>query len=116
MLGIDIDSNLVAAAWKRRKHVWSLSAPPTESPIPVHQKRKRKRGSEQALQPSTDVSSHFPISMQHIYGPLTVPPIANTSTTEELAASQARFPYNVAFRTGDWLSETRMEQFDVILA
>lgn len=53
--------------------------------------------------------------MQHIYGPLSIPPTP-IDLTEGIAATQTRFPHNVGFRTGDWLTETRIEQFDVILA
>ena len=51
--------------------------------------------------------------MPHLYGtlPLAVPP----DDPEPMVAAQ-RFPQNVGFRTCDWLSESRLEEFDIVIA
>lgn len=118
VLGVDIDSTLVAAAWKRRKHLWSLSEP-YEQPTLTASSRKRKRKPQDGRKQADPTESnpllpnyhlpHFPVSMPHLYGtlPLQTPPDDS---------EPKRFPHNVGFRTCDWLAETRLEEFDVIVA
>lgn len=67
--------------------------------------------------------------MQHLFGPLIIPPsnttpssstgIEGTTVPNRIVTSTATsvFPYNVSFRTEDWLaSEPRPERYNVILA
>ena len=120
MVGVDIDSTLIAAAWKRRRYVWSLSTTPPPASVAAstssNKKRKRKEveASERETQSAIEDSwSYFPTSMQHLFGPLVIPPPPPLSETGEAIG----FPYNVSFRTEDWLtSELRVEEYDVILA
>ncbi|KAF8318793.1 hypothetical protein DL93DRAFT_2075719 [Clavulina sp. PMI_390] len=128
VVGVDIDSALVAAAWKRRRYLWSLSAPldspppPPPPPSPRGAGRKRKReqddhnSSRRVPRLRTD-PFHFPISMQHLYGPLPVPtPRPEPDEAKEEDESSTSFPHNLSFRTEDWLMQTRVEQYQVILA
>jgi 7SK snRNA methylphosphate capping enzyme len=122
VLGVDIDSALVAAAWKRRKYLWSLSGP-CGSATSATSSRKRKRKPQDSHKQADPTESHpvpprytlphFPTSMPHLYGTLSLPiPPDNP----EAMFGPKSFPHNLGFRTCDWLVETRLEEFDVIVA
>jgi len=120
IVGVDIDAELVAAAWKRRRYLWSFQAPdarrasvdgPGESSKHAGQKRKR----EDCDGPDTIVplqqARYFPIAMQHLFGQLPLP-----SATPETSTV---FPHNVAFITTDWIKAGcayDSEGYDIVLA
>lgn len=112
VIGVDIDESLVRTAWKRRRTIWSQQAPlsasdntprnETESP---NKRRKRAELLSNALR-----LDYFPVSCEHMSGPLPIPP-QSTKTGE--------FPYNVTFRAADWVSAEIAEDaegYDVVVA
>ena len=88
MIGVDIDDTLVRAAWRRRRAVWSLQS--SSENIPDDKAGALKRQLTQAGQPD-----YFPISCEHEFGSLPVPPSKNRG--------KHAFPHNVSFRTADWV-------------
>jgi len=111
-VGVDIDETLVRAAWRRRRTVWSLQAPPY--PIPSveitdtpGQSKKRKQDTECCAHQL----DYFPVSCEHILGPLPIPPSHNRG--------KHVFPHNVLFRTADWTTTHIPEDadyYDVVIA
>lgn len=107
VIGVDIDDFLIQGAWKRRRTVWSLRMP---REIPS----KGPRISENFKPESnnmTDSSHYFPISCEHEFGPLPVPPW-------QIYGRHA-FPHNTSFRTADWVSTEipeDKEHYDVVIA
>lgn len=102
VVGVDIDSELVALAWKRRRYLWSLQGPHSSG------SGKRKRDEDE---PPVD-EHYFPAALQHMFGPLTVP--RATADAEEIS-----FPHNVAFIAVDWAANGCTADalgYDVILA
>ncbi|EJD51139.1 Bin3-domain-containing protein [Auricularia subglabra TFB-10046 SS5] len=95
VIGVDIDPDLVALAWKRRRYLWSLSEPP------------RRR-----LEDGTPDQHYFPAALQHMFGPLVVPGVASES-------DKATFPHNVSFVAADWAADGiafDAKPYDVVLA
>lgn len=117
MVGVDIDDSLVRAAWRRRRTIWSLQGPSQthsyESKEGEANSQKRKR----PLNESTEILSrnarpdYFPISCEHEFGSLPVPP----SKTR----GKHTFPHNVSFRTADWTTTEipeDAERYNVVIA
>ncbi|CCA72051.1 hypothetical protein PIIN_05986 [Serendipita indica DSM 11827] len=120
VIGVDIDGDLIRAAWKRRKLVWSLQAPPAqhdmtseseEAPSPRPGK-KRKRIDAQSIIPINEsltrlypvprstkenMQSYFPLAMEYMFEPLPIPSV--NYLPEHL---HRQFPHNVAFYAADW--------------
>ncbi|KAF8506498.1 Bicoid-interacting protein 3-domain-containing protein [Hysterangium stoloniferum] len=95
VVGVDIDSELIRAAWRRRRSVWCLQEP---------SKTKRKRSESP---PQLPIPNYFPQAMEHIFGPLLIPEASD------------KFPHNVTFYTADWLSQTLPDDaqgYDVVVA
>ncbi|EDR09258.1 uncharacterized protein LACBIDRAFT_248725 [Laccaria bicolor S238N-H82] len=93
VIGVDIDDTLVQAAWRRRRTVWSLQGP---SPATTSTTRRR---------------NYFPLSCEHEFGSLPIPP----STIRGKHA----FPHNVSFRTANWIRDEIPEDaegYDVVVA
>lgn len=122
VVGVDIDDTLVRAAWRRRRAVWSLQGPSDEKlsinsydgQTEVSSPQKRKRHS---LESTTGTASrtgqpnYFPISCEHEFGSLPVPP----SKTR----GQHVFPHNILYRTADWTCTEipeDAERYDVVIA
>ena len=116
VIGVDIDDSLIRAAWRRRRTVWSLqepSEPPAEaaaddSHAPAKSK-KRKRESPAVVGPMKP--DYFPISCEHTFGPLPIPPSQNRG--------KHVFPHNLSFRTADWIKNEIPEDtegYDVVIA
>ncbi|KAG8983186.1 hypothetical protein FRB90_006240 [Tulasnella sp. 427] len=142
VVGVDIDPDLVAGAWKKRRTAWSMQAPiANEQRLAVH--------SPLGVQ-SLDVSE-YPASLPYTYGSL--PELSTVSPRMELEGSLAEdrpqsaeeshfplsmihsfgplplsladetpetlFPRNVIFRAKDWVENSIPEDekgYDVILA
>ncbi|KAH7098612.1 Bin3-domain-containing protein [Auriculariales sp. MPI-PUGE-AT-0066] len=85
VVGVDIDPDPVALAWKRRRYLWSLQKPAhldiTGSFPPRHALR------------TTSIT--FPAALQHLPGPLPLP-------RPNFDAVSTSFPHNVSFVTSDW--------------
>ncbi|KII91331.1 hypothetical protein PLICRDRAFT_173199 [Plicaturopsis crispa FD-325 SS-3] len=102
VVGVDIDDNLVRAAWKRRRTLWSRQAPPRDETDADPQLGKRKRA-----EPTPPLC--FPASCEHMFGPLPFP----------AAPTKHAFPHNVSFKTADWVAQGIADDadgYDVILA
>lgn len=119
---MDIDDTLVRAAWKRRRYVWSLQEPTQsdtpldDEPIPVGPSRKRQRPSESSETSEVTMlkADYFPASCEHMFGLLPIPPARHGPGIEH-----DTFPYNVTFRTADWVNHEIPEDadgYDVVLA
>ncbi|KAF9260548.1 Bin3-domain-containing protein [Marasmius fiardii PR-910] len=118
VVGVDIDDTLIRAAWRRRLAVWSQQGPNevegTQESNKKKQKRKRKSSpSPEALRNHCLKSDYFPSSLEHMFGPLPVPPSENRGKNV--------FPHNVSFRVGDWAKDSDavpedQEGYDIVLA
>jgi 7SK snRNA methylphosphate capping enzyme len=104
VVGVDIDDTLVRAAWRRRRFVWSSQSPHTQP----------STGSADTVEPLSKRSKweqfYFPMSCEHMFGPLPIPSRTSTSPA---------FPYNVLFRTADWIEGEIPEDkggYDIVLA
>ena len=101
MVGVDIDETLVRAAWRRRRAVWSSQAPNGEntpdvqSASSVAQQRQTTESAASTLLGSSR-ADYFPLSCEHEFGSLPVPPSVNRGRN--------MFPHNVSFRTADWIT------------
>ncbi|TFK49397.1 Bin3-domain-containing protein [Heliocybe sulcata] len=107
IVGVDIDEALVRLAWKRRRTIWSLQAPPDES----SDSRKRKRGAEEVSRAVNTRHNYFPVSCEHMFGPLPIPAFQ--------ASESHKFPHNVSFRAADWVEQSIPEDaegYDAIVA
>src|ERR1700733_14352439 len=119
VLSVDIDSALVAAAWKRRKYLWSLSEPPDQATSASSSRKRKRKSRDNHKQADSEETSpryalpHFPISMPHLYGTLPLPTPADNP--EPMVVTE-KFPHNIGFRTCDWLTESRLEVFDIVIA
>ncbi|KAF8503929.1 Bicoid-interacting protein 3-domain-containing protein [Gautieria morchelliformis] len=106
VIGVDIDPELIRAAWRRRLTVWSLQTPE----VPPHSyppQKKRKRDDT----PSVHLHSYFPQSMEHMFGPLPIP--------GRTFDSQEKFPHNISFHTADWVEHGLPEDrsgYDIVIA
>ncbi|KDQ10313.1 hypothetical protein BOTBODRAFT_36413 [Botryobasidium botryosum FD-172 SS1] len=122
VVGVDIDDELIQHAWKRRRAVWSLSAPseeltPDSTSSESQRKRKRDDGDTQLAVAASRCgsiakSNHFPMAMSHLFGPLPIPPA-------DAPQASLCFPHNVTFRTADWVKtgvRDDAEGYDVVLA
>jgi len=124
VVGVDIDPVLIRAAWKRRRAVWSQQKPPltpSSSDDNNNQKqkkvKKRKRSNldlleHESISPSPSLH-YFPLSMQHLFGTLPIPPHGSPISLEPTS-----FPHNVSFIRADWLSDPidSSQQYDIVLA
>ncbi|KAF9073110.1 Bicoid-interacting protein 3-domain-containing protein [Rhodocollybia butyracea] len=117
VIGVDIDDTLIRAAWKKRQLVWSLQKPQKHSTGAFEGDEggnmiKVDHDSDTTTTTTIqDQADYFPVSLQHSFGPLPIPP------------SQIRgkhvFPHNVSFRTADWTKESIVEDtdgYDVVIA
>ncbi|THH12491.1 hypothetical protein EW146_g7645 [Bondarzewia mesenterica] len=118
VVGVDIDDVLVRMAWKRRRAVWSTQEPikPSDaaaSPSSQRPSKKRKRGeSSETSSKKPLIANYFPISCQHMFGPLPIPP-------SDIMGGADSFPHNVSFRRADWVNEVIPEDtdgYDVVFA
>ncbi|KAJ7190950.1 Bicoid-interacting protein 3-domain-containing protein [Mycena pura] len=107
VVGVDIDDELVRAAWRRRRTVWSAQGPPsdgeTDAEGPSHKRKRLDPDSDSVGEPA-----YFPASCAHSLGPLPIP-----------ACTPHLFPHNVSFRGADWVNATIPEDeggYDVVLA
>jgi len=112
VLGVDIDDSLIRGAWRRRRSVWSSQSPGDETTLvlSVHnaEERSRKRLCEE---PDGSVPNYFPASLEHTFGPLSIPP-------SQIRGRHA-FPHNVSFRAADWVNNEILEDkdhYDVVIA
>ena len=48
-----------------------------------------------------DAFTYFPLSLEHTFGPIPIPPASNTASH-----TQATFPHNITFYTADWTKES----------
>lgn len=125
VIGVDLDPDLVRAAWKRRRLIWSLQRPATQPKsdrdvsLPLSEtehtgdskrQKKRKRMDSQAdlLDESVDASStyadtstYFPLSLEHMFGPIPIPPASKPASH-----TPATFPHNITFYAADWTKES----------
>jgi 7SK snRNA methylphosphate capping enzyme len=128
--GVDIDEELIRAAWSRRRKAWSLQQPqvcPTSngenSSSTAPSNKKRKRGEEDQRSASNSIShrplvvpDYFPASLVHSFGSLSIPEANSSPTTLPDTSS---FPHNVGFRAANWVIEEIHEDkegYDVVLA
>lgn len=117
VIGVDIDDTLVQAAWRRRRTVWSLQGPSpattsTSNNVGERSSKKRKLEVEApVVGASTRRRNYFPLSCEHEFGSLPIPP----STIRGKHA----FPHNVSFRTANWIRDEIPEDaegYDVVVA
>ncbi|KAF5318624.1 hypothetical protein D9619_010718 [Psilocybe cf. subviscida] len=127
VVGVDIDDALIQAAWKRKLSVWSTQGPSqvtspvtpiSPTSIPEHRKRKANPSTEDLesnyrdpLRNPPPPRNYFPLSCDHEFGTLPVPPSAHRGKTS--------FPHNVSFRTADWTKTEIPEDaagYDVVVA
>ncbi|KIM42383.1 hypothetical protein M413DRAFT_18658 [Hebeloma cylindrosporum] len=108
VVGVDIDDALIQAAWRRRRAVWSTQAPPLDKSRDVD----GPSAAEISDQAKTTSRHYFPMSCEHEFGSLPIPPAS--SAREKLS-----FPHNLSFRTADW-TKTELpedsEGYDVVIA
>ena len=103
---MDIDDALVRAAWRRRRTVWSLQRPSEKISLESHDDAKRH-----SAETTIGRADYFPISCEHEFGYLPVPP----SETR----GRRTFPHNVSFRTADWTCTEILEDaehYNVVIA
>ncbi|KAI0774060.1 Bin3-domain-containing protein [Fomes fomentarius] len=131
VIGVDIDDTLVRAAWKHRRLVWSQQKP-TSAPEDGADDHASTNGSETLSQEGTGrkrrhislsqptetsdayVADYFPVSCEHMFGPLPVPDVASLGRD-----GADKFPHNVSFRTADWIKNEIPEDsdgYDVVVA
>lgn len=111
VVGVDIDDALIRAAWRRRRSVWSCQASDGSGErFEGDNPKKRKREMSENLA-NTAASDYFPISCEHMFGPLPIPPSQNRGAHV--------FPHNILFRMADW-TETEIPEdadgYDVVIA
>ncbi|KAF8582530.1 Bin3-domain-containing protein [Ramaria rubella] len=129
VIGVDIDSELIRTAWRRRRTVWSLQEPdvhiseePEEpEPLPPRKKRKRHHADHDVDTDNMDNAppprprhSYFPQAMEHMFGSLPIP-----SSTSLPGQHNPKFPHNVSFHTADWVSNglpSDAQLYDAVLA
>ncbi|KAF6747128.1 Bicoid-interacting protein 3-domain-containing protein [Ephemerocybe angulata] len=136
VVGVDIDESLVEAAWRRRRAVWSLQAPPTTTTLHPTEpqaaaepntsdsppKKKRKRTHDADPVPDHPARAYFPASCLHEFGPQPVPPSSSSSSMQADGGNgraKTAFPHNVSFRTADWTMKDIPEDkagYDVVVA
>ena len=100
VVGVDIDKDLISAAQKLRRQIWSQCKVNLSS-----EDVERSEGQRSVI------PNYFPASLSHMFGPLPVP------TMDE--NSKETFPHNVVFRTADWTKEEIVDDadgYDVIIA
>lgn len=113
VVGVDIDDELVRAAWRRRRTVWSLQAPDNttvKSGDAELEERPKKRIRDDQNMSMACTPSYFPASFEHTFGPVSIPPSQNRG--------RDFFPHNVSFRTADWVEDEipgDKDGYDVIL-
>ncbi|KAL4249118.1 RNA methyltransferase [Abortiporus biennis] len=109
VVGVDIDDTLIRAAWKHRRAVWSQQEPSDATEQTNNGtdnvSRKRARDEDERVVRVTNsksgpVPDYFPVSCEHMFGPLPIPfrPVQGTSSDSD------KFPHNVVFQTADWVS------------
>ena len=121
MVGVDIDDTLVQAAWRRRRTVWSLQGPSPATTSASNnvddglQRTLKKRKLEElpvsAVAASSRGRNYFPLSCEHEFGSLPIPP----STIR----GKHVFPHNISFRTANWIRDEIPEDvqgYDVVVA
>lgn len=123
VVGVDIDGELVAGAWKRRKTIWSLQSPNISTDqveCGSTKKRRRPVSPQQELEDTLrgervldlSLAQHFPASLVRSFGPLPF-------TEEGPGVDSTSFPHNLSFRTADWAKDGIQEdsgEYDVIVA
>ncbi|GLB39186.1 putative bicoid-interacting protein 3 (Bin3) [Lyophyllum shimeji] len=112
VVGVDIDESLIRAAWRRRRTVWSLQQPAMdEDALRVADTGSRKRRREPSPATPRLQPDYFPLSCEHEFGSLPVPP-------SDIRGRHV-FPHNLSFRTADWVA-TRIpedaERYNVVVA
>ncbi|XP_036969164.1 7SK snRNA methylphosphate capping enzyme-like isoform X2 [Acanthopagrus latus] len=122
ILGVELDEGLVHAAKQNIRHFLSHDL--------VVEERRRRRGGEQMevkkmaeeevmeeVQQALSLLS-FPLSFRVSRGPLSAPPLLPPSSSSS-SSSTSRFPNNVTFIQGDYVSEQEawpgQGQYDVII-
>lgn len=98
-VGVDIDDSLVQGAWRRRRTVWSLQEAGEKATTNSNSGKRKREPIEVSLRPD-----YFPISCEHEFGSLPIPPSQNRG--------KHIFPHNMSFRTADWVSTTIPEDAD----
>ncbi|KAF8605741.1 Bin3-domain-containing protein [Ceratobasidium sp. AG-I] len=89
VVGVDIDSELVSRAWRHRRHIWSLQAPPTSG------------------NSTESDGNYFPECFTSLFGPVPIP------------AQMKSFPNNVSFYASDWANQgcaTDQAGYNVVIA
>ena len=108
-IGVDIDSSLIQAAWKRRRTLWCQQGPASEDVLAEPTSKERKP-SETTGKERACVPHHFPASCEHMFGVLPIPTCSDTLNF---------FPHNVVFQTADWVRMEITEDkigYDVVIA
>lgn len=105
---MDIDDTLIRGAWRRRRNVWSMQAPENfiQSLDSAERPKKRLHEVRGGIK-----SSYFPASLEHAFGPLSIPPSQHRG--------RHTFPHNITFRTADWVNSDIPEDkegYDVVTA
>ncbi|KAF8886496.1 S-adenosyl-L-methionine-dependent methyltransferase [Infundibulicybe gibba] len=85
--GVDIDDALVRAAWRRRLAVWSSQGPFDPQTAELLDRPPY-------TQAPASLPDYFPLSCEHEFGPLPIPPFQ--------VRGKHSFPHNLSFRTADW--------------
>ncbi|RDB27570.1 putative RNA methyltransferase C2A9.10 [Hypsizygus marmoreus] len=111
VVGVDIDDTLVRGAWRRRRAVWALQEPDEHvaNSSPTSEGNKRKRDAPDIHR--TNQPDYFPMSCEHEFGSLPIPPSQNRG--------KHVFPHNVSFRTADWTVAgipEDSERYNVVIA
>ncbi|KAF5383207.1 hypothetical protein D9615_004959 [Tricholomella constricta] len=112
VVGVDIDDSLIRSAWRRRRTVWSLQEPREKAQAaPSTDSRKRRRESSEILPSIQPKPEYFPMSCEHEFGSLPIPP-------SDIRGRHS-FPHNLSFRTADWTSTDipeDAERYNVVVA
>lgn len=104
VIGVDIDGDLITAAWKRRRTIWSLQEPPrhasqAEAATAKHGQKRKRMNTDATLAVAKEGSpTYFPAALQHMFGPLPIP-----SSAQGAPVTNA-FPSNVTFYAADWVA------------
>ncbi|KAG8689698.1 hypothetical protein FRC08_010814 [Ceratobasidium sp. 394] len=106
VIGVDIDGELIGRAWRHRRDVWSLQAPP-KTPSAKASNGSTDPDDAEIDFPNDTNNSYFPECFSSLFGPI---PISTQNTS---------FPNNVSFYTSDWANQgcpADETGYDVIIA
>ncbi|KAG9103996.1 hypothetical protein FRC06_006260 [Ceratobasidium sp. 370] len=107
VIGVDIDAELIGRAWRHRRDVWSLQAPPKASSAKVKNASNGLTNPGKYRSLVTNLHTHPVLPCSSLFGPI---PISTQNTS---------FPNNTSFYTSDWANQgcpADEAGYDVVIA